>query len=78
MGYMENAQRIAGVLRKHRSRRGHCICGWKRDLMSFSDHADHVSREVAYELQRHDLTYGTDDRQPEEQAQPSSCCSDDI
>jgi hypothetical protein len=52
MSYMENAERIAPVLRRHRNRRGNCTCGWKRDLMSFSDHADHVSREVSYELQR--------------------------
>lgn len=35
-----------GTLHRKHSRKlfGHCRCGWRRDLMDFYDHSDHVSR----------------------------------
>lgn len=36
---------FARLHRKHRRTwRGHCTCGWRRDIMSFTDHSDHVAR----------------------------------
>lgn len=40
---------LAAVHRKHRLKwlTANCACGWKHDLMSFTDHSDHVARVLA-------------------------------
>lgn len=45
---------LAAVHRKHRLKRwtGNCVCGWRHDLMSFTDHSDHVARVLACAIER--------------------------
>lgn len=38
---------LARLHRNHqRTWFGNCKCGWKRDLMSWSDHSDHVAQAM--------------------------------
>ena len=42
------AKATAKLLRRHRRTFwGHCRCGWRRDLMEFEDHEDHVGKLIA-------------------------------